>query len=89
MNLGLIGHVQTVRFFEGSLFMWVDVDVAFDAFLAVVSPRVSGHPLSLALWTFVFAEATLLSLVWSLSFSFWTGLRAVSNVVALFEAEVT
>lgn len=68
--------------------MWIDVDVAFDALLTVVGPRVARHPLSLALWTFVLSETALLSLVRSLPFSFWTGLRAISNVVALFEAQV-
>lgn len=89
MDLGLIGHVQTIRFLEGSLLVWIDVDVAFNALLTVIRPRVAGHPLSFALWTFVLAEAALLSLVRSLPFSFWTGLWAISYVVALFEAQVT
>lgn len=69
--------------------MWIDVDVALDALLAVVGPRITGHPLPLALWTFVLAEAALFSLVRSLPLSFRTGLWAISNVVALLEAQMT
>uniref|UniRef100_A0A182MEJ1 Uncharacterized protein n=1 Tax=Anopheles culicifacies TaxID=139723 RepID=A0A182MEJ1_9DIPT len=45
------------------LFVWIYVDVALDALLAMVCPRIAGHPLSLALGTLVLAEAALLPLI--------------------------
>lgn len=68
--------------------MRIHVDVALDALLAVVGPRIAGHPLSLALGTFVLAEAALLALVRRLAFRFGTSLGTISNVVALLEAQV-
>ena len=46
------------------LFVWVDIDVAFDALLSHISPTVSAHPFTFTFGTFVFAKASLLSLVW-------------------------
>lgn len=43
--------------------MWVNIDVALDAFLPHVGPAVPGHPFPLALWTLVLSETPLLSLV--------------------------
>jgi len=43
--------------------MWIDVDVALDAFLTGVGPAVSRHPLSLTPRTLVLAETAFLALV--------------------------
>lgn len=50
------------------LFVWINLDLAFDTFLCHVRPWVSRHPLALALCTFVFAEATFFTLVRSTTF---------------------
>ena len=55
--------------------MWVNVDVAFDALLTHVGPRVPTHPLPLTLGTLVFPEAALLPLVRSQTFTFGPGLQ--------------
>lgn len=89
VDLGLVGNVQAVGFLQGTLFVRIHVDVALDALLAVVGPRVPGHPLPLALGALVLAEATLLALVRRLAFGLGTSLRTISNVVALLEAQVT
>lgn len=89
MDLGLVGNVQAVGFLQGTLFVRIHVDVALDALLSVVGPRVPGHPLPLALGALVLAEATLLALVRRLAFGLGTSLRTISNVVALLEAQVT
>lgn len=68
--------------------MRIHVDVALDALLAVVGPRISRHPLPFALGTLVLAEATLLALVRRLAFGLGTSLRTISNVVTLLEAQV-
>lgn len=88
MDLGLVGNVQPVGFLQGTLFVRIHVDVALDALLAVVGPRISRHPLPFALGTLVLAEATLLALVRRLAFGLGTSLRTISNVVALLEAQV-
>lgn len=88
MDLGLIGNVQAVGFLQGTLFVRIHVDVALDALLAVVGPRISRHPLPFALGTLVLAEATLLALVRRLAFGLGTSLRTIPNVVALLEAQV-
>jgi len=48
---------------KSNLFMWIDVDVALDAFLTGVGPAVSRHPLSLTPRTLVLAETAFLALV--------------------------
>ncbi len=55
--------------------MWIDVDVAFDAFLSHVGPRVATHPLSLTLGALVLSEASLLSLVGCQPLTFGSGLQ--------------
>ena len=75
MLLGLVGHIETVRFIEGSLFVWIDQDRTFDAHLPHIRPAVSTHPLSLAAGTFVLSEAPLLALVGSQTFSFGASLK--------------
>lgn len=73
----------------GVLFVRIDVDVALDAFLTVICPRVAGHPLPFALWALVLPEAALLALVRCLALGLWASLRTISYVVALFEAQMT
>lgn len=68
--------------------MWVNVDVAFDALLPHVSPRVSTHPLPLTLGAFILPETALLPLVRSQAFTLRSCLRTVFYVVALVEAQV-
>lgn len=89
MGLRLIRHIQAIGFLQWTLFVWINVDVALDALLAVVGPRVTGHPHSIALWALVLPEAALLTLVRGFSFRFWSSLRAVSDVMAFLEAQVT
>lgn len=55
--------------------MWIDVDVAFDAFLPHVGPGVATHPLPLTLGALVLSEASLLSLVGGQPFTFGSGLQ--------------
>lgn len=62
--------------------------MALDTFLSHVSPGVSTHPFSLAFGALVFPEAAFLALVGSQTFSFWTSLWAVFDVVSLVKAEV-
>lgn len=57
-----------------NLFVRIDVDVALDAFLTVICPRVSGHPLPFALWALVLPEAALLALVRCLALGLWASL---------------
>lgn len=61
------------------LFVWVDVDVAFDALLPHVGPGVAAHPLPLTLWALVLSEAPLLALVGRQSFAFRSGLEKNKN----------
>lgn len=88
MNFRLIRHIQSVRFLQRALFVWIDIDVALDALLTMVGPRIARHPLSLALRTLVLAEAALLALVRCFAFRFRASLRTVSNVVTLLEAQM-
>ena len=60
------------------LFVRIDVDVALDALLAHVCPRVAGHPLPLALWALVLAETALLALVRSHTLALGTRLKPQS-----------
>lgn len=68
--------------------MRININMAFDAFLSHVGPRVSTHPLPFALWALVFTKAPFLALVWSQSFAFRPCLRAVFDIVSLVEAEM-
>ena len=45
------------------LLVWVHVDVALDALLSHVGPRVPAHPFSLALGTLVLSETALFALI--------------------------
>lgn len=56
------------------LFVWINVDVAFDTFLSHVSPGVATHPLPLTLRALVLSKASLLPLVGCQSFTFGSGL---------------
>lgn len=56
------------------LFVWVDVDVAFDTFLPHVGPGVATHPLPLTLGALVLSKASLLPLVGCQPFTFGSGL---------------
>lgn len=63
------------RFFPpGYLFVWIDVDVAFDTLLPHVGPGVAAHPLPLTLGALVLSEAPLLALVGGQSFPLRPGL---------------
>lgn len=88
MYLRLIGHVQAVRFLQWTLFVGVHIDMALDALLAVVGPRIPRHPLSLTLRTLVLSETAFLALVRGFPFRFWTSLRTVSYVVTLPKAQM-
>lgn len=68
--------------------MWINIDVALDALLTMVCPRIARHPLSLALGALVLAETTLLTLVRCFPFRFWTCLWAISNIVTLLKAQM-
>lgn len=61
--LALVRHIQAVRLLQGSLLVRVHVDVALDALLPHVGPRVPTHPFSLAFGALVLAKAALLALV--------------------------
>lgn len=61
------------------LFVWIDIDVAFDALLAHVGPGVTAHPLPLALGALVFPEAPFLALVGRQSFTLRSGLDRVKK----------
>lgn len=63
VHFALIGHVQTIRLFQWSLFVGVDHDVALDALLSHVGPAVAAHPLSLALGALVLPKAPFFALV--------------------------
>lgn len=68
--------------------MWIDVDVAFDAFLSHVGPGVAAHPLPFTFGALVLSKASLLPLVGCQPFPFGPGLWAVFDVVALVETQV-
>lgn len=61
------------------LFVWIDVDVAFDAFLSHVGPGVATHPLPLTLGALVLAKASFLPLVGCQSFPLGSGLSQQKN----------
>lgn len=86
--LALVGHVQTIRLLQGSLLVWVHVDVALDALLPHVGPGIPTHPFSLALGTLVLAKAALFALVWGQTLAFGACLGAVLDVVAFVKAQV-
>lgn len=86
--LALVRHVQAIRFLQGSLLVWVHVDVALDALLPHVGPGVSAHPFSLAFWALVLAKAALLALVRCQTLTFGACLRAILNVVSFVETQV-
>jgi hypothetical protein len=91
MNLGLVRHIQAIRLLQGTLLVWIDIDVAFDALLAHVGPRITTHPLALTLLALVFAKAPLLALVGCKAFAPWprifvSYLRAVLDEMTLIEA---
>lgn len=58
----------------GYLFVWIDVDVAFNTLLPHVGPGVTAHPLPLTLGALVLSKAPLLALVGGQSFTFRPGL---------------
>lgn len=86
--LALVRYIQAVRLLQGSLLVWVHVDVALDALLSHVGPGVPTHPFSLALGTLVFAEAALFALVRGQTLAFGACLGAVLDVVSFVEAQV-
>lgn len=57
------------------LFVRVDVDGALDALLSHVGPAVAAHPLTLALWALILAEATFFPLVRCQSLALGSRLR--------------
>lgn len=57
------------------LLMRVNIDVALDTLLSHVGPGVSAHPLPLAFGAFIFTETSLLSLIRSQAFAFWSCLN--------------
>lgn len=86
--LALVRHIQAIRLLQGSLLVWVHIDVALDALLPHVGPGVPAHPFSLALGTLVLPEAALLALVRCQTLTFGACLRAILNVVSFVETEV-
>lgn len=85
MFFALVRDVQPIRFFQRTLFMWVDIDVTFDAFLSHVGPTVTAHPLSFAFGTLVFSKAAFFALIRCQSFTFGPCLRTVFDVVTFLE----
>jgi len=47
------------------LFLWEDVDMAFDALLTHVCPAVAGHPLSFTFRAHILSKTPLFALIWS------------------------
>lgn len=86
--LTLVRHVQAVRLLQRPLFVWIDVNVAFDTFLSHVGPGVATHPLPFTLGALVLSKASLLPLVGCQSFTLGSGLGAIFDVVALVETQV-
>lgn len=72
-------RLQDCIFSPSYLFVWVDVDVAFDALLPHVGPGVAAHPLPLTFGALVLSEAPLLALVGRQSFTFRPGLGRVKK----------
>lgn len=48
--------------------MWHNVDSTLSTLLAKVGPGIGTHPLSVALWAFVFAKTPFLAVVWGRHF---------------------
>ena len=69
--------------------MRIHVDATLDTLLAAVRPRVAAHPLPLTLGASKLPEAPLLALVGGETLALGPGLRALLDVVALLEAQVT
>lgn len=88
MNFTLIGNVQSIWFFQWPLFVGIDVYMALDAFLAHVGPTIARHPFSFTFGAFVFAKATLLSLIRREAFALWPSLWTILDVVSLFKAKM-
>lgn len=84
----LVRDVQAIRLLQWSLLVWVNVQVALDAFLSHVGPAVAAHPLPFALRTLVLAKAALLALVRSEAFPFRTCLWTVFDVVPLAKTQM-
>lgn len=61
--LALVRNVQAIRLLQGSLLVWIHIDVALDALLPHVCRGVTAHPFSLAFGALVLAKAALLALV--------------------------
>lgn len=57
------------------LFVWVHIDMAFDALLTHVGPGIAAHPFSLAFGTFILPEAAFLPLIRCQAFAPWPGLQ--------------
>lgn len=57
------------------LFMWINIYVAFYAFLAHIGPAVAGHPFALAFGALVLAEASFFSLIRRKAFAFGSSLQ--------------
>jgi len=75
MFLGLIRHVESIRFVQRSLLVRIHVDVTLNALLPSVRPAVAAHPLALTQGTFEFSKTSFLPLVWSETLSFRSGLK--------------
>ena len=65
--------IQIIRTY---LFVWIHIYTALDTFLSHVGPAVPRHPLPLALGTFVFSEASLLTLVGCQALTLWPSLQS-------------
>lgn len=89
MLFALIRYIKTIRLFQWTLFVWVDIYVAFDAFLSHIGPTVSTHPFALAFGALVFPEASLFTLIRRQAFDLWIRLGTVFDVVAFIETQMT
>lgn len=89
VHLALVGHIQTIGFFQRPLLVRIHVDVTLDALLAHIGPAVARHPFALALGTLVFAKAPLLALVRRQALALRSCLRAILDVVPFLEAQMT
>lgn len=57
------------------LFMRENVNIAFNASLCDIRPRVARHPFSLTLGTLVLAKTSFFALIWCFSFASWSCLN--------------
>lgn len=69
-----------IDFSQLYLLVWINVDVALDALLTHVGPRVAAHPLPLALRAFIFTKTSLFALVWGQTFTFGSSLKKERNL---------